>query len=87
MNSAIFWPALAGAVVLGYFIRQFIVSKQAGSAEEKIKLKLDQSQTHAKEIVLEAKDKASLLLEEVKKEEKEKKSQLTKLEERLFKKE
>ncbi|MBU4348361.1 ribonuclease Y [Patescibacteria group bacterium] len=87
MNSAIFWPALVLAVILGYFIRQLIVSKQAGSVEEKIKLKLDQSQNQSKEIILEAKDKASLLLEEVKKEEKEKKSQLTKLEERLFKKE
>jgi hypothetical protein len=83
----IFWLALAIAVVLGYFVRHFIVSKQTGSAEEKIKLKLEEAQTQAKGVILEAKDKAALLLEEVKKEEKESKAQLVKFEERLIKKE
>jgi len=86
-SDPIFWLALAIAVVLGYFVRQFIVSKQVGSAEEKIKFKLDEAHTQAKGVILEAKDKASLLLEEVKKEEKERKSQLVKFEERLLKKE
>lgn len=82
-----FWLSLAIAIVLGYYVRHLIVSKQAGSAEEKIKLRLEEAQTQAKSVVLEAKDKAALLLEEVKKEEKEGKSQLLKFEERLLKKE
>ncbi len=82
-----FWLSLAIAGVLGYLVRHLIVSRQVSSAEEKIKLKLEEAQTQAKGIVLEAKDKAALLLEEVKKEEKEGKAQLTKFEERLIKKE
>lgn len=83
----IFWLSLAIAVVLGYFVRHLIVSKQTGSAEEKIKLKLEEAQTQARSVVLEAKDKAGLLLEEVKKEEKEKNAQLNKFEDRLVKRE
>jgi len=82
-----FWLSLAIAVALGYLVRHLIVSKQASSVEEKIKLKLEEAQTQAKGIVLEAKDKAAILLEELKKEEKEGRAQLTKFEERLIKKE
>lgn len=86
-SDPIFWLSLAIAIALGYFVRHLIVSKQIGSAEEKIKLKLEEAQTQAKGVILEAKDKAALLLEEVKKEEKEGKAQLVKFEERLIKKE
>ena len=86
-SDPIFWLSLAIAIVLGYYTRHLIVSKQAGSVEEKIKLKLEEVQTQAKSVILEAKDRAALLLEEVKKEEKEGKSQLLKFEERLIKKE
>ncbi|MCL5017115.1 MAG: Rnase Y domain-containing protein, partial [Patescibacteria group bacterium] len=82
-----FWLFLVIAVGLGYFIRHLIVSKQIGSAEEKIKLKMEEAQTQARAVVLEAKDKAALLLEEVKKEEKEAKAQLIKFEDRLVKRE
>jgi len=86
-SDPIFWLSLAIAVALGYYVRHLIVSKQVGSVEEKIKFKLEEAQTQAKGVILEAKDKAALLLEEVKKEEKEGKSQLLKFEERLIKKE
>ncbi|MEK7478548.1 MAG: Rnase Y domain-containing protein, partial [Patescibacteria group bacterium] len=86
-SDPFFWLSLAIAIILGYLTRHLLVSKQAGSAEEKIKLKLEEAQTQAKGVVLEAKDKAALLLEEVKKEEKEGKSQLLKFEDRLIKKE
>jgi ribonuclease Y len=85
--NPMFWLVLVITGILGYFVRQFVVSKQAGSAEEKIKLRLEEAQTQAKSVILEAKDKASALLEEVKKEEKEGKSQLVKFEDRLIKKE
>src|SRR3989338_5114414 len=86
-SDPIFWLSLAIAIVLGYYVRHLIVSKQVGSAEEKIKLKLEEAQTQVRGVILEAKDKAALFLEEVKKEEKEGKSQLLKFEERLIKKE
>lgn len=71
----------------GYFIRQLIVSQQANSVEQKIKNWLEDAQNQAKEIILEAKDRAASLLDEAKKEEKERKILITKSEDRLLKKE
>ncbi len=72
---------LLGAVLLGigiaagYFIRQTLAAKHTSSLEEK-----------SKKIVLEAQEKAVALLEEVKKEERERKLQSDKNEERLARK-
>jgi len=74
-------------VFTGYFIRQTIASKNLNSAEQKIKRQVEESKAKSKEIVLKAQEKATDLLEEVKKAEKEGKIQLGKLEERLLKKE
>ncbi len=71
----------------GYFIRQLIAVKAANSVEQKIKRQLEEAKTKAKEIILEAQEKSTALLEEVKKEERESKIQLGRLEERLLKKE
>ena len=60
---------------LGYFIRQTIAAKHASSLEEK-----------AKKIIAEAEKKSAALLEDVKKDEKERKNRLDTLEERLAKK-
>lgn len=62
--------------VLGYFIRQFLSAKKLTSAENKVQ-----------SLLLEAKEKASAVLDEVKKEERERKTQLARLEERLLRKE
>ena len=87
-QNPLFW---AGLVILGvfagYFIRQTIASKNLNSAEQKIKRQVEESKAKSKEIILEAQGKATDLLEEVKKAEKEGKIQLGKLEERLLKKE
>lgn len=74
-------------LAIGYFIRQFVAQKQASSAEQRIKFSLEEAKTQAKELVLDAKEKAAKLLEEVKGEEKSRKLQLEKLEERILKKE
>lgn len=74
-------------IAAGYFIRQFVAQKQASSAEQKLKYSLEEAKTQAKELVLDAKERAAKLLEEVKGEEKSRKSQLEKLEERILKKE
>lgn len=73
--------------VFGYFIRQLIAVRQFNSVEQKIKKQTEEAKTKSKEIILEAQEKATTLLEEVKKEERENKAQLTRLEERLLKKE
>lgn len=83
-----FWLALIFVgVILGYFARQFIAARQASSIEERLKRQIEEAKTKAKELILEAQERATALLEEVKKEERETKSQLARLEERLLKKE
>src|SRR3989338_4732572 len=81
------WAALVLGIACGYVIRQVFASKHANSVEQKIKNWLEEAKTQAKEVVLEAKERAAKLLEEVKNEEKSRKLQLDKLEERLLKKE
>lgn len=71
----------------GYFGRRYQGIRQGNSVEEDLKRKLDQAETKAKEIVLEAKEKASVILDEVKNEEKERKSQIGAMEARLISRE
>jgi ribonucrease Y len=74
---------LALGLVAGYVFRRYQAARSVNSVEEQNKKRLEEAETKAKEIVLEAKEKASLLLDEVKKEEKERKTQILTLEERL----
>ncbi len=87
-QNPIFWVilVLVGAVI-GYFIRQLIVARKLDSVEGKIKKQAEDSKTKANELILEAQEKATSLLEESKKAEREQKLQLARLEERLVKKE
>ncbi|MDP2695650.1 MAG: ribonuclease Y [bacterium] len=68
--------ALVFGAVLGYFVRQLLVSKKVASAEQQVS-----------GIIKEAKEKAESLVEEARKEQREQKAQLDKLEERIIKKE
>ncbi len=81
------WAALAVGIGFGYVIRQVLAVKQANSVEKKIQKWLEDAQSQAKETILQAKDRAAVLFEEIKKEERERKVQLSKLEDRLLKKE
>ncbi|TSC96905.1 MAG: uncharacterized protein Athens101426_145 [Parcubacteria group bacterium Athens1014_26] len=74
-------------IAAGYLTRQLIGASRASSTEQKIKVWLEEAQTKAKEIVLEAKDKAAVFLDEAKKEERERKLQVMRMEERLLKRE
>lgn len=74
-------------VILGYFIRRQVASRRASSIEERLKKQTEEAKAKSKEIILEAQEKAAALLEEIKKEEKESKVQLGRLEERLIRKE
>ena len=85
-QSPFFWGALITlGLVIGYFIRQLIAVRQLNSIEQRIKRQIEEAKSKAKEIILEAQEKATTLLEEVKKEERESKIQLGRLEERLLK--
>ena len=81
------WVFLAAGILAGYFIRQAVSLQQANSAEQKIKNWLEEAKTQAKEVVLDAKERAAKLLEEVKGEEKNRKLQIDKLEERVLRRE
>ena len=77
---------LLGTAV-GYFLRQVVTSKLRSDQGAKLEEEAQKAKTQAQEIILEAKDKAASLIDEARQEEKERKSTLTKLEERLLEKE
>jgi len=77
---------LLGTAV-GYFLRQVVTSKLRSDQGAKLEEEAQKAKTQAQEIILEAKDKAASLIDEARQEEKERKSTLTKLEERLLERE
>ncbi len=79
--------ALVVGLLVGYVVRHTLVSRQAASVEQTIKKQLEESSSKAKGIVLDAQEKSAKILEEIKKEEKDRKVQLDKLDSRLIKKE
>lgn len=74
-------------LAIGYFIRLFIAGQQLQSLESKSKDLFSQTEAKAKEIVVEAKDKAAAIIDAAVQEEKDRKSELRRFEERLLKKE
>ena len=79
--------ALLPGLVIGYLIRHLIASRKITLAESKAEATLADSKAKAQEIILEAKNNAFKVLEEAKKEEKERNSQLSRIEHILTKKE
>lgn len=77
---------IAGAGV-GYFIRQLIAQQRKSSIEAKLKKHVEDSKAEAKEILLEAKEKAVKIVDEAKHDEKERLSQIRRLEERILERE
>jgi len=73
--------------ILGYYARQSIARKKIGTIEEKLQKKISQTQKEAETILIEAKEKANLILEAVKKEENQRRHQLLKTERFLLKRE
>lgn len=80
--------ALLGAGIgLGYYIRQLVAQKRKSSIEARLKKLIEDSKAEAKEILLDAKEKAAKTAEETKIEEKERHSQMRRLEERVLERE
>ena len=87
-QNPVFWGVLiVFGIAAGYFIRQLIAVRQTNSLDKRIKKQIEDSKEKARELVFEAQEKATSILEEAKKEEKEGRLQLGRLEERLIKKE
>ena len=62
---------MAAGSVLGYFARQSIARKQAGTIEAKLQKMTEDAKQEARETMIQAKDKAMQFLEEAKREQKE----------------
>ncbi len=87
LDLALAGGLLVAGLVFGYLLRRTIAVQGANSVEQKVKLQLEEARNEAKSILLEAKEKSTTLLDEVKREERERKLQLDKVEERLLRKE
>ncbi len=72
---------------MGYLIRQLIAQQRKSSIEAKLKKLVEDSRAEAKETLLEAKEKAAKITDEAKQEEKDRLSQLRRLEERVIERE
>ncbi len=73
--------------ILGYYTRQTIARKQAGTIESKLNKMIGQAKDEAKDTLIKAKEKANKVLDDIKHQERERQTQLTRMEERLLQKE
>ena len=73
--------------VLGYFARQSIAKKQAGTLEQKIQTRISEAREQAKTIADDAKEKAYSILESAKREQDKRREELSKTEDVLLKRE
>ncbi len=78
---------LAVGIGAGFLGRRYLVGKKLGSVEGQIEHRLAEAETKAKEIVLDAKEKAAIFLVESKNEEKERRKELDAIETRLVSRE
>ncbi len=76
--------ALLGAFI-GYLVRQGLVSKRAGSVEGRLKAKVEAAEVEAKHTLHTAQVSASAILEFAQRDERERKTHLSRLEDRLVK--
>ncbi len=79
--------ALLAGVIAGYYTRQTIAKKQAGTIEAKLNKMVSEAKTEAKETLLKAKEKSTQILEEVKEQENERRKQLSQKENHVYQKE
>lgn len=90
-NLLLFTGTIVGTLIvgsiMGYYTRQTIAKKQAGTIEAKLNNLIVDAKNEAKETLFQAKEKANKILEELKKEEHLRQTQFLNNEERLAKKE
>ncbi|MDP2704545.1 MAG: ribonuclease Y [bacterium] len=78
---------LALGIILGYFLRRSVALNQKESVERKAREELGKAEAKAKEINLKAEEEAAGILKNAREEERTRKTELSKLEERLRAKE
>jgi len=84
-------PLILGAVVLGlligYWVRNVLATRQTGTAEKKVKQSLEEAESRARKIVLGAEEKATALLTDAKDEERKRQSDIREIEKRILQRE
>ncbi len=70
--------------VIGYIVRQAIAKKRIGNVESRARKIIEEAREEAKKTLLESKEKAAKILEDLQKEEKDRKNRLLRIEERLL---
>lgn len=78
---------MAAGFLAGYLLRQLIASARVNQAESRAQTLLSEAKAKSQDVVIEAKNTALKILEDAKKEEKERNSQLARIENILTKKE
>ncbi|MEX0668519.1 MAG: ribonuclease Y [Candidatus Saccharimonadales bacterium] len=79
--------AAAIGVAVGFGGKTLQTKKTLGDAEARIKKKLSEAEDQSKDVILKAKEKATSIIDESKKEEKERRQELSEIEKRLIKRE
>lgn len=79
--------ALAIGSILGYWARQTLAKKQAGTIESRLAKMTEEAKQETKEILIHAKDKAIKIIEEASREQKEREQQIMRVEDRLERRE
>ncbi len=78
--------AVLGAAV-GYYLRQSIMSKKVGSAEERAEKILEEAKAKEKELLLDAKSRSLEIIDQAKKQESDFRQQIVRFEERIDRRE
>lgn len=90
-NLILYLGTIVGTLVigsfLGYYTRQTIAKKQAGTIESKLNKLISDAKEEARKTISQAKEKASKILEEIKDQERDRHKQLSITEKRLYKRE
>lgn len=79
--------ALVIGVILGYYTRQSIAKKQAGTLEQKLAKKIEEAKAEIQKLQSDAKEKSAKILEKVQKEEEDRRKELFRAEQILLKRE
>jgi len=85
MEILIFLIVLSAGVVAGYYFRRTMAQREAQSAESKVQKLISDAKEKQKEIILEAKDKAIEIIDKAKKEENERRKDISDTQRRLEK--
>ncbi len=84
----IIWAiAIIAGFVIGYFIRKFVAQREIEGAEAKVQKLINDAKSKEKEILLQSKDKAIKIIDDAKREEQQRRKDLSHMQSRLEKRE